>query len=63
MAAFSLVEKPKRRMLQPTKAYLRAELKLAEVELLSQQEVIDRQREEIEALRRPFWQRLLRKRA
>jgi hypothetical protein len=33
MAHFSLIEKPRRRMKQPTKDYIRAELKLAEAEL------------------------------
>lgn len=60
MAHWKLEEKPRRRMKQPTKDYLRAELKLAEAEIESKQEVIDRQQGEIQRLRRPFWKRILR---
>lgn len=54
MAHFTLEEKPRRRMKQPTKDYIRAELKLADAEIV-------RLREENELLRRPWWKRLLRK--
>lgn len=43
-------------MIQPTKDYIRAELKLADAE-------IKRQRAELELLRLPWWKRLLRKSA
>jgi hypothetical protein len=56
MAHFTLEEKPRRRMKQPTKDYIRAELKLAEAE-------IQRKDEELALLRRPLWKRLLRKTA
>lgn len=46
----------RRRMKQPTKDYIRAELKLAEAE-------IGRKDAEIAQLRRPWWKRLLRKAA
>jgi hypothetical protein len=56
MAHFDLIEKPRRprKMIQPTKDYLRAELKLADAE-------IKRLQADNERLRMPFWKRLLRK--
>lgn len=50
------VEKPKRRMKQPTKDYIRAELKLAAAE-------IERKDAELARLRAPWWRRLLTKRS
>lgn len=56
MAHFTLeeVKRKPRKMLQPTKDYIRAELKLADAE-------IERQRAEIDRLRRPWWKRILRR--
>lgn len=54
MAHFTLEEKPRRRMLQPTKDYIRAELKLADAE-------IERLQIENERLRSPWWRRIFRR--
>lgn len=53
---FALAPKRKRRMKQPTKDYIRAELKLAERE-------IEQLREKNARLRRPLWQRLFKRKA
>lgn len=45
-------EKKKRKMVQPTKDYIRAELKLADAE-------IERLQDEIAWMKKPWWQRLL----
>lgn len=45
--------KKKRKMVQPTKDYIRAELKLADAEIAALQA-------EVERLSRPWWKRLFR---
>lgn len=53
MAHFTLeeVKKPKRRMIQPTKDYIRAELKLAEAE-------IEHLHTALAEAKQPWWKRL-----